>query len=340
MTFSHGTSPASTSSRCSGCVSRATTAFTMRLIVVSWPAATISWRVLVISSVVRWSPSSDAAISALVRSSPGARRLDSHDPPEQLAQVRHHPRHLLRRRLRREELLEQGLQPRVVGRVHTHQLADHVHRQRVGELRLQVDHFALGRRREAVQHRRRQRLDARPQPLHPPHGQRLRDQGAQPAVLLAVDGQHRAARVGEPDQRPVQRDLAALPGAPAVDVLHQARIGQQLPGPRRGASPSSRPPRPAARPVPAAPPRAAPRSPRPGRRRTGRGMMAPPWSTGHCDRCCSSGCSKGGSGSERDGKLGQAAQPRGRAAGQLPRGDGEIDVGQPVEQHLDARCAR
>jgi hypothetical protein len=47
----------------------------MREIVVSWPAATISWRVETISASVRWSPFSEARISAEVRSSPGSARL-------------------------------------------------------------------------------------------------------------------------------------------------------------------------------------------------------------------------------------------------------------------------
>lgn len=77
MTPSHAISPFSTFSRCSGWVARASTTLTIRLIVVSCPAAMISCSVLTISSSLRWSPSSEAAISALVRSSPGFARLES-----------------------------------------------------------------------------------------------------------------------------------------------------------------------------------------------------------------------------------------------------------------------
>ena len=71
ITPSQPTSPLRTFLRCSGWVWSASTTLTIRLIVVSCPAAMISCSVLTISSSVRWSPSSEAAIRALVRSSPG-----------------------------------------------------------------------------------------------------------------------------------------------------------------------------------------------------------------------------------------------------------------------------
>ena len=139
-----------------------TTAFTIRLIVVSWPAATISWRVLTISSVGEvvavLGGRDQRAGQVVARLAPLGRRRSPPKSSPRSAIIRGTS---CGRRLRREELLEERLQARMVGRVHAHQLADDVHRQRVGELRLQVDHFAR-RASRAGPGLVRQRLDAAP----------------------------------------------------------------------------------------------------------------------------------------------------------------------------------
>ncbi len=70
--FSHGTSPASRRSRCSGRALSARTALTSRCVVVSWPAASTTYMVTTRSS--RGSRSSGGRASiALIMSSPGSR---------------------------------------------------------------------------------------------------------------------------------------------------------------------------------------------------------------------------------------------------------------------------
>ncbi len=150
---------------------------------------------------------------------------------EDVVQFGHHRRHLLARDDRREEDVEEFLEPRDVVRGHSEQLGDDRHRHRVGVVGLEVDHAVLvGGLLHGVEHPRAERLDARAELLHPAHGERLGDEVPQPPVLGAVGGEHGAARVGEAHQRPVGGDLAVVPGVPVVDVLDQPAVGEQLAG--------------------------------------------------------------------------------------------------------------
>ena len=95
-----------------------------------------------------------------------------------------------------------------VGCGHPHQLGDHVHGEQAGEVGDEVEAPALERRLQVLEG---QLADARLQLGHPPGGEALAHQRAQPGVCGRVHGQerHRAVGVGAEGGR-VERDAVGV----------------------------------------------------------------------------------------------------------------------------------
>ena len=177
-------------------------------------------------SLSRAPSSSRDAIRSLVMSSPGCRRLVLDELGHRAAPAGQHGLGLLRGHRGVDHHVDDlgGLGPGLLR--HADEVGDQAGRQRVGEPLPQVDDLAGLHRGERVEQLTGQFLDARPDRLRPPRGERLADEPAQPDVILAVGGDHVVH--GDPaDHLPVRRDLAVDERRPVVaGALRHPRIGQ------------------------------------------------------------------------------------------------------------------
>ncbi len=105
------------------------------------------------------------------------------------------------------------------------QFADHLHRQRVGEVLAQVERAV--QLADPVEQGGGPGLDGGLQGGHPARGEGLGDESAQPPVVLAVDGDH-AGDGDEVDQRPALGQPALPELGPQLRVLADAGVGEEL----------------------------------------------------------------------------------------------------------------